>query len=106
MGFVCLHVISFVLRLKVEPFKDAFPYGLLTVIVSPKSRRPEHVHDDQPEPCRREPQVPADPHWYMIQPGERQHEQPLGPLDAFHDTDDPNPRPHAAVRQLVKQPTP
>jgi uncharacterized membrane protein len=34
MGFVYLHVIWFVLWLKVEPFKDVFPYGLLTMIVS------------------------------------------------------------------------
>ena len=34
MGFVYLHVIWFVLWLKVEPFKHVFPYGLLTMIVS------------------------------------------------------------------------
>jgi uncharacterized membrane protein len=34
MGFVYLHVIWFVLWLKVEPFKDVFPHGLLTMIVS------------------------------------------------------------------------
>ena len=33
-GFAYLHVIWFVLWLKVEPFKDVFPYGLLTMIVS------------------------------------------------------------------------
>jgi uncharacterized membrane protein len=32
--FVYLHVIWFVLWLKVEPFKDVFPYELLTMIVS------------------------------------------------------------------------
>jgi uncharacterized membrane protein len=34
MGFVYLHVIWFVLWIKVEAFKDVFPYGLLTMIVS------------------------------------------------------------------------
>jgi uncharacterized membrane protein len=34
MGFVYLHVIWFVPWLKIEPFKDVFPYGLLTMIVS------------------------------------------------------------------------
>jgi uncharacterized membrane protein len=37
MGFVYLHVIWLVQWLEVEPFKDVFPYGLLTMIVSLKA---------------------------------------------------------------------
>ena len=34
MWFVYIHVVWFILWLRYEPFKDVFPYGLLTMIVS------------------------------------------------------------------------
>jgi uncharacterized membrane protein len=34
MWFVYIHVVWFILWLRAEPFKDVFPYGLLTMIVS------------------------------------------------------------------------
>ena len=54
MGFVYLHVIWFALWLKVEPFNDVFPYGLLTMIVSPEAIFLGDIRDDQPGPRRRE----------------------------------------------------
>ena len=77
MWFVYIHVVWFLLWLRYEPFKDVFPYGLLTMIVSleaiflatfvmiSQNRADEKRH------------LLADHQWEMIQAEERQNEQLL-----------------------------
>jgi uncharacterized membrane protein len=77
MGFVYLHVIWFVLWLKVEPFKDVFPYGLLTMIVSLEAiflSTFVMISQNRADVKR---QVLADHQWDMIQAEERQNQQLL-----------------------------
>ena len=77
MGFVYLHVIWFILWLKVEPFKDAFPYGLLTMIVSLEAiflSTFVMISQNRADVKR---QVLADHQWEMIQAEERQNQQLL-----------------------------
>jgi uncharacterized membrane protein len=78
MWFVYLHVIWFVLWLRYEPFKDVFPYGLLTMIVSLEAIfLSTFVMISQNRADERR-QVLADHQWEMIQAEERQNEQLLG----------------------------
>jgi uncharacterized membrane protein len=77
MGFVYLHVIWFVLWLKVEPFKDVFPYGLLTMIVSLEAiflSTFVMISQNRADVKR---QVLADHQWDMIQAEERQNQRLL-----------------------------
>jgi uncharacterized membrane protein len=77
MGFVYLHVAWFVLWLKFEPFNDAFPYGLLTMIVSLEAiflGTFVMISQNRADVRR---QVLADHQWEMIQAEERQNEQLL-----------------------------
>ena len=77
MGFVYLHVIWFVLWLKLEPFKDVFPYGLLTMIVSLEAiflSTFVMISQNRADVKR---QVLADHQWEMIQAEERQNQQLL-----------------------------
>ena len=77
MGFVYLHVIWFVLWVKVEPFKDVFPYGLLTMIVSLEAiflSTFVMISQNRADVRR---QVLADHQWEMIQAEERQNRQLL-----------------------------
>jgi uncharacterized membrane protein len=77
MGFVYLHVIWFVLWLKVEPFKDVFPFGLLTMIVSLEAiflSTFVMISQNRADVKR---QVLADHQWEMIQAEERQNQQLL-----------------------------
>ena len=76
-GFVYLHVIWFVLWLKLEPFKDVFPYGLLTMIVSLEAiflSTFVMISQNRADVKR---QVLADHQWEMIQAEERQNQQLL-----------------------------
>lgn len=77
MGFVYLHVIWFVLWLKVEPFKDVFPYGLLTMIVSLEAiflSTFVMISQNRADVKR---QVLADHQWEMIQAEELQNQELL-----------------------------
>ena len=77
MGFVYLHVIWFVLWLKVEPFNDVFPYGLLTMIVSLEAiflSTFVMISQNRADVKR---QVLADHQWDMIQAEERQNQRLL-----------------------------
>jgi uncharacterized membrane protein len=77
VGFVYLHVIWFVLWLKVEPFKDVFPYGLLTMIVSLEAiflSTFVMISQNRADVKR---QVLADHQWDMIQAEERQNQRLL-----------------------------
>jgi len=77
MGFVYLHVIWFVLWLKVEPFRDVFPYGLLTMIVSLEAiflSTFVMISQNRADVKR---QVLADHQWEMIQAEERQNQRLL-----------------------------
>ena len=77
MWFVYIHVVWFLAWLRIEPFKDVFPYGLLTMIVSLEAiflstfvMISQNRADD-----RR--QALADHQWEMIQLEEKQNEQLL-----------------------------
>jgi uncharacterized membrane protein len=77
MGFVYLHVIWFALWLKVEPFNDVFPYGLLTMIVSLEAiflGTFVMISQNRADVKR---QVLADHQWDMIQAEERQNQRLL-----------------------------
>ena len=77
MSFVYLHVIWFVLWLRFEPFKDAFPYGLLTMIVSLEAIfLSTFVMISQNRADERR-QILADHQWELIQTEERQNQQLL-----------------------------
>jgi uncharacterized membrane protein len=77
MGFVYLHVIWFVLWLKLEPFKDVFPYGLLTMIVSLEAIYLSTFVMISQNRADVKRQVLADHQWEMIQAEERQNQQLL-----------------------------
>jgi uncharacterized membrane protein len=77
MGFVYLHAIWFLLWIRYEPFKDVFPYGLLTMIVSLEAIfLSTFVMISQNRADERR-QVIADHQWEMIQLEEKQNEQLL-----------------------------
>jgi uncharacterized membrane protein len=77
MGFVYLHVIWFVVWVKVEPFKDGFPYGLLTMIVSLEAIFLSAFVMISQNRADAKRQVLADHQWEMIQAEERQNQQLL-----------------------------
>ena len=77
MWFAYLHVVWFLLWLKYEPFKDAFPYGLLTMIVSLEAiflSTFVMISQNRSDENR---QILADHQWEMIQTEERQNQQLL-----------------------------
>jgi uncharacterized membrane protein len=77
MGFVYIHVVWFLLWLKFEPFKDIFPYGLLTMIVSLEAiflSTFVMISQNRADVKR---QVLADHQWEMIQAEERQNQRLL-----------------------------
>lgn len=77
MGFVYIHIVWFLVWLKLEPFKDVFPYGLLTMIVSLEAiflSTFVMISQNRSDVKR---QVLADHQWEMIQAEERQNEQLL-----------------------------
>ena len=77
MWFVYIHVVWFILWLKVEPFKDVFPYGLLTMIVSLEAiflSTFVMISQNRADVKR---QILADHQWEMIQAEEQQNEQLL-----------------------------
>jgi uncharacterized membrane protein len=77
MSFAYLHAIWFVLWLKFEPFKDAFPYGLLTMIVSLEAIfLSTFVMISQNRADERR-QILADHQWELIQAEDRQNQQLL-----------------------------
>ena len=77
MWFAYLHVVWFLLWLKYEPFKDAFPYGLLTMIVSLEAIfLSTFVMISQNRADERR-QILADHQWEMIQTEERQNQELL-----------------------------
>ena len=77
MWFVYLHVAWFVLWLKYEPFKDVFPYGLLTMIVSLEAIFLSTFVMISQNRADEKRQVLADHQWEMIQAEEKQNEQLL-----------------------------
>ena len=77
MWFVYIHVLWFLLWLRYEPFKDAFPYGLLTMIVSLEAiflSTFVMISQNRADDKR---QALADHQWEMIQLEEKQNEQLL-----------------------------
>jgi uncharacterized membrane protein len=77
MAFVYLHVIWFVLWLRFEPFKDAFPYGLLTMIVSLEAIFLSTFVMISQNRADEKRQILADHQWELIQTEERQNQQLL-----------------------------
>jgi uncharacterized membrane protein len=77
MWFAYLHVVWFVLWLRYEPFKDAFPYGLLTMIVSLEAIFLSTFVMISQNRADEKRQVLADHQWEMIQTEERQNQQLL-----------------------------
>ena len=77
MGFVYIHVVWFVLWLHYEPYKDAFPYGLLTMIVSLEAIFLSTFVMISQNRADEKRQALADHQWEMIQAEERQNEQLL-----------------------------
>ena len=77
MWFVYIHVIWFILWLRYEPFKDVFPYGLLTMIVSLEAIFLSTFVMISQNRADEKRQVLADHQWEMIQAEERQNEQLL-----------------------------
>ena len=77
MLFVYLHVVWFVVWLRFEPFKDVFPYGLLTMIVSLEAIFLSTFVMISQNRADEKRQVLADHQWEMIQAEERQNEQLL-----------------------------
>jgi uncharacterized membrane protein len=77
MSFVYLHVVWFVLWLQFQPFKDVFPYGLLTMIVSLEAIFLSTFVMISQNRADAKRQVLADHQWEMIQAEERQNEQLL-----------------------------
>jgi uncharacterized membrane protein len=75
MWFVYLHVIWFVLWLRYEPFKDVFPYGLLTMIVSLEAIFLSTFVMISQNRADEKRQALADHQWEMIQAEEKQNEQ-------------------------------
>jgi uncharacterized membrane protein len=77
MSFAYLHIIWFVLWLKYEPFKDAFPYGLLTMIVSLEAIFLSTFVMISQNRADEKRQLLADHQWELIQIEERQNQQLL-----------------------------
>ena len=77
MWFVYIHVIWFILWLRYEPFKDVFPYGLLTMIVSLEAIFLSTFVMISQNRADEKRQALADHQWDMIQMEERQNEQLL-----------------------------
>jgi uncharacterized membrane protein len=77
MWFVYIHVLWFVAWLKMEPFKDVFPYGLLTMIVSLEAIFLSTFVMISQNRADAKRQVLADHQWEMIQAEEQQNEQLL-----------------------------
>jgi uncharacterized membrane protein len=77
MWFAYLHVVWFVLWLRYEPFKDAFPYGLLTMIVSLEAIFLSTFVMISQNRADEKRQILADHQWEMIQTEERQNKELL-----------------------------
>jgi uncharacterized membrane protein len=77
MWFVYLHVLWFLLWLRAEPFKDVFPYGLLTMIVSLEAIFLSTFVMISQNRADEKRQALADHQWEMIQLEEKQNEQLL-----------------------------
>jgi uncharacterized membrane protein len=77
MGFVYLHVLWFVLWLQFQPFKDVFPYGLLTMIVSLEAIFLSTFVMISQNRADAKRQVLADHQWEMIQKEEQENQQLL-----------------------------
>ena len=77
MWFVYIHVIWFLLWLRVEPFTDVFPYGLLTMIVSLEAIFLSTFVMISQNRADEKRQALADHQWEMIQLEEKQNEQLL-----------------------------
>jgi uncharacterized membrane protein len=77
MSFAYLHLIWFVLWLKFEPFKDAFPYGLLTMIVSLEAIFLSTFVMISQNRADEKRQILADHQWELIQIEERENQQLL-----------------------------
>ncbi len=77
MWFVYIHIIWFLLWLKYEPFKDVFPYGLLTMIVSLEAIFLSTFVMLSQNRADEKRQALADHQWEMIQMEEQQNEQLL-----------------------------
>ena len=77
MSFAYIHIIWFVLWLKFEPFKDAFPYGLLTMIVSLEAIFLSTFVMISQNRADEKRQILADHQWELIQIEERQNQRLL-----------------------------
>ena len=77
MSFAYLHIIWFVLWLKFEPFKDAFPYGLLTMIVSLEAIFLSTFVMISQNRADEKRQILADHQWELIQLEEQQNQKLL-----------------------------
>jgi len=77
MWFVYIHVVWFLLWLRTEPFKDVFPYGLLTMIVSLEAIFLSTFVMISQNRADGKRQALADHQWEMIQLEEKQNEQLL-----------------------------
>ena len=77
MWFVYLHVVWFLLWLRYEPFKDVFPYGLLTMIVSLEAIFLSTFVMISQNRADAKRQVIADQQWQTVQEEDRQNVQLL-----------------------------
>ncbi len=77
MGFVYIHVVWFVLWLRFEPFKDVFPYGLLTMVVSLEAIFLSTFVMISQNRADEKRQLLADHQWELIQAEEKQNERLL-----------------------------
>ena len=77
MSFAYLHLIWFILWLRFEPFKDTFPYGLLTMIVSLEAIFLSTFVMISQNRADAKRQVLADHQWDMIQKEEQENQQLL-----------------------------
>lgn len=77
MSFVYIHVVWFVLWIVLQPFKDVFPFGLLTMIVSLEAIFLATFVMISQNRADEKRQMLADHQWEMIQLEERQNEQLL-----------------------------
>jgi len=77
MSFAYIHIVWFVLWLKYEPFKDAFPYGLLTMIVSLEAIFLSTFVMISQNRADEKRQILADHQWELIQLEEKQNQQLL-----------------------------
>ena len=77
MGFVYIHVLWFLVWLRAEPFKDVFPYGLLTMIVSLEAIFLSTFVMISQNRAEEKRHALADHQWEMVQLEEKQNEQLL-----------------------------